>query len=165
LFKWINGPAGLQLGTTSESIPRQLGPADYEVGVIAGDRSINSILSMLISGPNDGKVSVESAKLAGMKDFLVVYAAHPFIMKNREVMRQTVAFLKNGEFYHTGVIQTIHQMPGHEGLAEYVDDNDSEAPYRLKLPTSSSREPSPSKKNIDRNHYGRTAGQLNPWDK
>ena len=37
-FSLIMGPAGSQLGTGDNSIPLQLGPVDYSVGVIAGTR-------------------------------------------------------------------------------------------------------------------------------
>ncbi len=100
LFKWINGPAGNELGTDINSTPNQLGPVNYPVGIIAGDRSINWINSLLIPGPDDGKVSVQRAKLAGMSDFIVVHTAHPFIMKNREAIRQTIQFLRIGAFNH-----------------------------------------------------------------
>jgi pimeloyl-ACP methyl ester carboxylesterase len=101
LYKWINGPAGNELGTDKNSVPNQIGPAHFPVGVIAGDRSINWINSLfLIPGRNDGKVSVERAKLAGMSDFLVVHATHPFIMRNDEVIRQTIKFLQTGTFEH-----------------------------------------------------------------
>jgi len=33
-----------------------------------------------------------------MNDFLVVHASHPFIMKNREAIEQTIHFLKHGKF-------------------------------------------------------------------
>ena len=98
LFQWLNGLAGQQLGTDADSIPKTLGPPDYEVGIITGDRSINPFLSLMIPGTDDGKVSIESAKLYGMKDFLVVHSPHPFIMKDEEVLRQVTAFLKNGAF-------------------------------------------------------------------
>ncbi|HEU5395677.1 MAG TPA: alpha/beta hydrolase, partial [Verrucomicrobiae bacterium] len=82
LFQAINGVAGGELGTDIPSEPSRLGPANYPVGIIAGDRSINWINSCLIPGPDDGKVSVQRAKLAGMTDFLVVHTAHPFLMRN-----------------------------------------------------------------------------------
>ena len=100
LFKWINGPAGNELGTGTNSTPNQLGPANFPVGVIAGDRSINWINSLLIPGRDDGKVSVERTKLAGMSDHIVIHAAHPFIMRNREAIRQTIQFLRSGAFNH-----------------------------------------------------------------
>jgi len=100
LFKWINGPAGSELGTGTNSTPNRLGPANYPVGIIAGDRSINWINSLLIPGRDDGKVSVERTKLAGMSDHIVIHTAHPFIMKNREAIRQTIHFLRSGAFDH-----------------------------------------------------------------
>ena len=98
LFEWINGPAGLQLGTNASSLPATLGDATYELGVITGNRSINWVLSSMIDGVDDGKVSVQSAKLGGMADFLVLPATHPFIMKNRRAISQTVYFLEHGMF-------------------------------------------------------------------
>lgn len=98
LFELINGPAGKQLDTASGSLPNQLGPARFELGVITGDRSINPILSSFIPGPDDGKVSIERAKLAGMTDFLIVHATHPFIMKNDDAIEQTIYFLRRGKF-------------------------------------------------------------------
>jgi len=100
LFKWINGPAGNELGTDTNSVPNRLGPVTYPVGVIAGDRSINWINSLLIPGRDDGKVSIERTRLAGMSDHIVIHATHPFIMKNREAIRQTIQFLRTGVFDH-----------------------------------------------------------------
>jgi len=98
LFRKLNGPAGNELGTGPDSTPNRLGPANFCLGVIAGDRSINWINSLLIPGPDDGKVSVEHTKLAGMTDHLVVHSAHPFLMRNRTVIKQTIYFLRNGFF-------------------------------------------------------------------
>jgi hypothetical protein len=98
LFKWINGPAGNEMGTGNDSLPHLLGPANFPLGVIAGDRSINWINSVIIPGPDDGKVSVKRAKLAGMTDFIVIHATHPFIMRNKLAIRETIAFLRNGKF-------------------------------------------------------------------
>jgi triacylglycerol lipase len=98
-FRFINGPAGKQLGTDASSLPRRLGKVEFDSGVITGDRSINPINSILIPGADDGKVSVRNAKVEGMSDFLVVHVSHPFIMKHREVITQTIHFLKNGKFY------------------------------------------------------------------
>ena len=97
-FKLINGPAGQQLGTTSTSLPKQLGPVDYPVGVITGNRSINPILSCIIPGEDDGKVSLKRARVDGMLDFLVVPYTHTMIMKRQRVIEQTQYFLKNSQF-------------------------------------------------------------------
>ena len=98
IFRWLLGPAGQQLGTDAESLPIQLGPVDFEAGVIAGDRSVEFHHSWLIPGADDGKVAVERAKVQGMKDFLIVHKAHTFIMNDDEVLRQIAHFLKTGHF-------------------------------------------------------------------
>jgi len=98
LFEFINGPAGRQLGTDGNSISKRLGKVDFELGVITGDRSINWINSLIIPGKDDGKVSIESAKVEGMADFLIVHVSHPFIMKDKAVITQCLHFLQNGSF-------------------------------------------------------------------
>ncbi len=52
----------------------------------------------MIPDPNDGKVSVESAKLEGMTDFLVLPVSHTFIMDDEEVLSQTLHFLRHETF-------------------------------------------------------------------
>jgi pimeloyl-ACP methyl ester carboxylesterase len=98
-YSALNGPAGFQLGTDENSIPLQLGVANFEVGVIAGNNTTNPLFSLLIPGEDDGKVSVEATKLGGMSDFIVVPEAHSLIMRDPEVMRQVVYFLNTGRFY------------------------------------------------------------------
>jgi pimeloyl-ACP methyl ester carboxylesterase len=100
LFKWLNGPAGSELGTGTNSTPNKFGPATFPVGITAGDRSINWINSLLIPDRDDGKVSVERTRLAGMSDHIVIHTAHPFIMKNCKAIRQTIQFLRTGAFDH-----------------------------------------------------------------
>ncbi|HVN96643.1 MAG TPA: alpha/beta fold hydrolase [Syntrophorhabdaceae bacterium] len=98
IFGYINGPAGRELATNKDGITQTLGKVNFELGVITGDRSINWINSLMIPGKDDGKVSVESAKIDGMTDFLVVHVSHPFIMNDRTVMAQCLYFLQNGKF-------------------------------------------------------------------
>lgn len=100
LFNWLNGPAGQQLATDADALPNKLGPADFELGVIAGNRSINLILSALIPGRDDGKVAVKRTALKGMRDFLVVEQTHPLIMYSDLVQHQTLYFLQTGSFQH-----------------------------------------------------------------
>jgi len=100
-FELLNGPAGLQLGTDEESVPSTLGAVNFEVGVIAGTRTINPVLSTMLPNPDDGKVSVENTRVEGMADHISLPVSHALMMKNSEVIRQTIYFLKHGEFDHS----------------------------------------------------------------
>jgi pimeloyl-ACP methyl ester carboxylesterase len=97
-FSLILGPAGSQLGTDNNSIPLQLGPVNYSVGILAGTRTINPLLSRYLPDPDDGKVSVESTKVEGMADFRSVAASHPFIMQDENVISHAIAFIATGKF-------------------------------------------------------------------
>lgn len=97
-FEWINGPAGLQLGTDTASVPRNLPPVDYPLGVIAGSLSTNPVYSSLIPGADDGKVSVASTRVDGMTAHLTLPATHTFLMMNPVVISQTITFLSDGRF-------------------------------------------------------------------
>ncbi len=101
LFQTMHGPSGNQLGTDTNSVPNTLGPVDFEVGIIAGNRTINWINSFtMINGSDDGKVSVERTKVEGMADHITIRATHPYIMRNRHAIRHTIHFLQNGRFEH-----------------------------------------------------------------
>jgi len=100
VFKKKNGPAGQQLGTDADSLPLKLGPVDFELGVITGDRSFNPVSSMILPGPDDGVVSVARARVKGMSDFIVMPNTHTFIMKSKRVIKQVLYFLEHGEFVH-----------------------------------------------------------------
>lgn len=97
-FKAVNGPAGIQLGRGEMSVPNKLGEAHFSLGVIAGSKSINFLLSTMIPGADDGKVSVESTKLEGMQDHITMPVTHTFMMKNNKVIEQVIYFLKYGVF-------------------------------------------------------------------
>jgi triacylglycerol lipase len=97
-FDWLNGPAGRQLGKGSESVPLALGPANFELGVIAGNRTIDPITSSVLENPDDGRVSVEDTKLDGMADFVVVEHSHAFMMRMQRTIELTIEFLRTGSF-------------------------------------------------------------------
>jgi len=97
-FDWINGPAGRQLGKGEDSVPLALGPANFELGIIAGNRTIDPITSAVLDDPDDGRVSVADTRLEGMDDFVVVEHSHAFMMRMQRPIELTISFLKTGRF-------------------------------------------------------------------
>jgi len=94
----------MQLGTGPDSVPNRLGPADFELGIIAGDRTIDPISSWIIPGKDDGKVAIERTKLEGMADFVVMHVSHAFIMEEPAVVDEVIFFLQQGRFRHSEVL-------------------------------------------------------------
>lgn len=98
IAQMFTGEAGNQLGTDEDSIPAQLGPVDFELGVIAGVKSINPFMSAILPAYDDGKVSVDGTRVLGMADFMIVDTSHRFLMNSETVINNTVAFLQTGTF-------------------------------------------------------------------
>jgi len=94
----LTGIAGLQLGTDEASIPSQLGPVDFELGVIAGTGSNNPMMSMMLPDEDDGKVTVVSTQVEGMDDFKIVTDSHYLMMKSVDVIADIKQFLRTGSF-------------------------------------------------------------------
>jgi pimeloyl-ACP methyl ester carboxylesterase len=99
MYRAFFGPAGQQLATAPDDATRALlPPPNYELGIIAGDRSIYPVASLFLPSPNDGRVSVDSTRLDGMTDHIVIATAHPLLVRNAQAIAQTIAFLRKGKF-------------------------------------------------------------------
>jgi hypothetical protein len=79
----LSGEAGLQIGTDENSIPAQLGPVDFELGIIAGTGTISPFLSLMLPNPDDG--------------------SHHFIVTDDKVIENTIQFLRTGKFLKSNV--------------------------------------------------------------
>lgn len=95
---WMDlaGPTAKSLGTDPDSFPNSLPAPDYPLGVIAGVRDARFV--DLIPGDDDGLVPLDSTKVTGMVDFTIVESNHLLLRYSQEVARQTIAFLRRGEF-------------------------------------------------------------------
>jgi pimeloyl-ACP methyl ester carboxylesterase len=100
LYRKVYGPAGQQLITDQTAMTELFGTVDYELGIIAGNRTIDPVSSLIIGirVPNDGKVSVESTRLDGASAHIVIPANHTFLPVNRTMWSQALSFLKDGRF-------------------------------------------------------------------
>lgn len=107
LFGLVNGQAGRELGTQSDSVPSKLNRKliqsqhffDTPVGIISGTKSLDPF-QLLLPSQNDGKVTVKSSQLTYMTDFLTVPVAHTMMMNKRPVQEQTLNFLNYHKFMH-----------------------------------------------------------------
>jgi len=97
-YKQLFGPAGQQLVTGLKGADELLGTIDYELGIIAGNRTIDPVSSRIIGKPNDGRVSVESTKVAAMKDHIIIPASHAFLPANTQARQLVLKFLREGQF-------------------------------------------------------------------
>lgn len=97
-YQWLYGAAGQQLVTRQDAFAACLGQVDYELGIIAGDRSLSPVSSYIIGKANDGKVSVESTRLEGMAAHLVLSCPHTFLPSAGRVGAQVAHFLHHGRF-------------------------------------------------------------------
>jgi pimeloyl-ACP methyl ester carboxylesterase len=106
-FRLILGPAGQQLVTGDDGTIAQLPVPPCEFGIIAGGRGAEGY-NPLVAGDNDLIVSVESTRLVGAADFLMVRALHTFMLSNPEAIEATVRFLDTGHFRKNG---SRHPIP------------------------------------------------------
>lgn len=100
VLRWALGLNLERVGTGTRSLSNQLGPADFELGIIAGSSQINPLFNHVLDRPHDGAVAVEAARLDGMKDFLVVPYSHTLMLWRSAVSEQVIAFLRDGHFIH-----------------------------------------------------------------
>jgi pimeloyl-ACP methyl ester carboxylesterase len=109
-YRAFFGPAGLQLTTRQDDLLTSLPPPDYQLGIVAGSRAIDPISStFILPRPNDGMVSVHSTRLAGMADHIIIPATHPGLIRRRDSIEQTIAFLRDGKFKSDDI--TISNSP------------------------------------------------------
>jgi pimeloyl-ACP methyl ester carboxylesterase len=104
-FNWYKkkfGPAGMELVTGASGIASQLPQkVDYDLGIIAGNRTVDPLFTwFILPSPGDGKVTIESTKLDGMRDHIIVPASHPHITNKAITAYQVAYYLKFGKFDH-----------------------------------------------------------------
>ena len=87
-----------QLGTGEGSLPRALGPVDFELGIIAGDDNWLEGLPGFPRGPGDGTVSLAETLVLGASDVIQLPVTHTFMLLDGEVFTQVVFFLRHGRF-------------------------------------------------------------------
>lgn len=93
----LMGEMTMALGTGKNSYATTLKKPYYPVGVIAGVSDFFDNEDYL-PGKDDGIVPLESTKVEGMQDFIVVQSNHSMMRRNDNVAKQTIEFLQHGYF-------------------------------------------------------------------
>ncbi len=78
------------------------GEVDYPPGIVAGDRFLDPMGLQMIPGRNDGRVSVERTRLAGMADHLTIHATHHGMVRNRHAIGHVLALPSGRAFQSAG---------------------------------------------------------------
>lgn len=96
-FSWL-GPAVFELKVGGSQFLKELKAPYYKVGVIAGSKPYSKFSAGMLEGDHDGLVTVESTKLKGMHDFIVIDVNHSRMKRDPRVIEQVIYFLKHGQF-------------------------------------------------------------------
>ena len=89
-----------QLRASNKEFFNECGIPACPFGIIAGGKGDDEGYSSVLPGDDDGAVSVESAKLPGAVDFILLHHRHTFLLFGRDTVKNTVAFLNRGKFIH-----------------------------------------------------------------
>jgi triacylglycerol lipase len=92
IYRWLTGDSGQKL--SSDAFYQTLPVPKAEFGVIAADRGPR----LVFKEPNDGIITVESTRLPGMKDFIVLHHTHTFMMNSGDTAEYCIRFLQTGQF-------------------------------------------------------------------
>ena len=100
LYTWLLGSAGEKVKEVTTSLPHILKKPPCEFGIIAGGIGLPIGLNPLLKGDDDGTVTVEEAKLKGMKDFILLKGQHSSLLLQKSVINNVLSFLEKGIFLH-----------------------------------------------------------------
>ena len=85
----------------------------FEFGIIAGGLGNSVGFNPFLPGDDDGVVPVQSTRLAGAADFLVVPVTHLGLLGDPRVFQHTLRFLQRGYFVSPGRRQPIPAAADH----------------------------------------------------
>lgn len=98
LFQMVWGKSGQQLADNWARLEPCLATPSCEFGIIAGGVGTAVGLNPIVTGDDDGVVSVQETKLAGASDFLVVPVVHGDLMDEPSTQKSILRFLREGCF-------------------------------------------------------------------
>jgi pimeloyl-ACP methyl ester carboxylesterase len=112
LFQTIFGPAGQQLVSDPEGLIAKLPVPEFEFAIIAGGKGTLKGYNPLVPGDDDGTVSVNSTRLEGAADFILLGGIHSFLMRQKPVIEATIRFIRDGKLRESGEMRPIPRKEG-----------------------------------------------------
>ncbi|NDB84420.1 MAG: hypothetical protein EB127_17205 [Alphaproteobacteria bacterium] len=101
-YRWITGalgPAAMDLHPESNFLSSVPDYVDYPAGVISGNFTLSPLGWFVFSKmESDGTVSVESSKVKGMSDHIVLKTSHTRLPYSPRVLEETLHFISKGKF-------------------------------------------------------------------
>ncbi|MFH1921912.1 MAG: hypothetical protein ABIP48_18760 [Planctomycetota bacterium] len=98
VFSTVLGQSAQELGREWVWLESELATPRCEFGIIAGGLGNERGFNPMLPGDDDGVVTLESARLAGAGDFLVVPVLHTLLPSDPRVLKGTLSFLAHGYF-------------------------------------------------------------------
>ena len=100
-FRMLYGNKSIkELFPSRKAFFKELGVPRMEFGIIAGGASDDKGYSDGLPGDDDGMVAVESARLQGANDFILLKHRHLPLIFSDDTAAQTLHFIKTGKFSH-----------------------------------------------------------------
>ena len=109
-FKAILGKPGVQLGAEWSWLESELMTPPCEFGIVAGGTGRGGF-SPFHPGDDDGRISVETTRLVGARDFVLVPMIHEFIANDPRTFEYVRTFLDEGHFVAADQRQPILEEP------------------------------------------------------
>lgn len=109
-FKSFFGRSGRQLGAEWSWLASDLVAPPCQFGIIAGGRGKGGF-SPFLPGDDDGRICVETTKLAGARDFIVVSNIHEFLGNDPRTFDYVLKFLNEGYFVAANQRHPILENP------------------------------------------------------
>lgn len=115
IFGLLYGAGGQEFTKRWEQVQSTLAVPPCAFGIIAGGGHTDAGRNPLLEGDDDMVVAVEETRLAGAADFVILPAAHTFIMDNPQVQQYTLRFLQHGYFVSDEARNPLDAEPAKSG--------------------------------------------------
>ena len=86
-----------QFSTKKDSFVNQLGEPDYDYMILIGNKTNNSLYSMIIRGKDDGMVPLKTAKMKSDNFKIIENTTHTSILKDKRTMKEISEFFKSSD--------------------------------------------------------------------